>query len=137
MISAVSPSDNNKRNIILASAGGIAWGGKEVYNTFSKIKDSKETYKNLMIGFYYGHEKSFEKDLRKQNIPELEIKNSTDNYKKIRKQQIEKFKSDCRTNIQKIKKYAPFKVSAKIIGGAAIGLGISYCISYINKHLQK
>lgn len=137
MISAVSPSDNNKRNIILASAGGIAWGGKEVYNTFSKIKDSKETYKNLMIGFYYGHEKSFEKDLRKQNIPELEIKSRTDNYKKIRKQQIEKFKTDCRTNIQKIKKYAPFKVSAKIIGGAAIGLGISYCISYINKHLQK
>lgn len=136
MISSISSSDN-KRNIILACAGGAAWGGKEVYNTLSKIKDSKETYKNLMIGFYYGHEKSFEKDLRKQNIPELEIKNRTDNYKKIRKQQIEKFKSDCRTNVQKIKKYAPFKIPAKIISGAAIGLGISYCISYINKRLQK
>ena len=51
MISSISSSDN-KRSIILACAGGAVWGGKEVYNTLSKIKDSKETYKNLMIGFY-------------------------------------------------------------------------------------
>ena len=130
MISAINSSDN-KRHITLASIGGIAWGAKEAYNTSSKIKESKDLYKNLMIGFYYGHEKDFEQNLRQQNLPEAEINERTALYKKIRKEQIETFKHDCRTEVKKIKKYAPFKITAKTIGGAAIGFGISCLFSYI------
>lgn len=130
MISAINSSDK-KRHMALASTGGLAWGGKEVYNTFSKIKESKDLYKNLMIGFYYGHEKDFEQNLRQQNLPEAEINERTARYKKIRKEQIETFKHDCRTEVKKIKKYAPLKITAKTFGGAAIGFGLSHIYSNI------
>lgn len=132
MISAINPIDN-KRNIALASVGAIAWGGKEVYNTFSQIKERKNSYINIMKGFYLNNEKTLEKDLKEQNYTETVIKAQVSYYKKLRKESIEKFKSDCRTEVKKIKKFAPLKITAKTLGGAAIGFGLSYFISYI-KH---
>lgn len=43
MISAINSSDN-KRHMAFVSAGGLAWGGKEVYNTiihFQRLKKVK------------------------------------------------------------------------------------------------
>lgn len=136
MIQKINPSDNN-RNIILASLGGISWGGKEVYNTFSQIKESKNSYINLMKGFYFNNEKTLENNLREKNITETEIKERISYYTKLRKENIQKFKSDCRTKVHKIKKFAPLKITLKTLGGAAIGLGISLLINYIKDRTKK
>ena len=130
MISTINSTDN-KRHITLASVGGIAWGGKEVYNTFSKIKESKNSYIYIMKGFYIKNEKTLEKDLKEKNNTETEIKKQVSQYKKLRKKAIQQFKSNCRTQVNRIKKFAPLKISAKTLGGTAIGLGISLLIGYI------
>lgn len=129
MISAINSSDN-KRHITLASVGGIAWGSKEVYNTFSKIKESKNTYKHLMLGLYMSDKQDY-KNQQKHYLPEdTEQHILSDSNKKL-KANVEKFKSNCRFEIKKIKKFAPLKITTKILGGIAIGLGISLIISYI------
>ncbi len=136
MLQKINPSDNN-RNIILASLGGISWGGKEVYNTFSQIKKSKNSYVYLMKGFYFSNEKTLEKDLRRKNITEPEIKEQISYYTKLRKENIQKLKSDCRTKVNKIKKFAPSKITLKTLGGAVIGLGTSLLINYIKDKTMK
>ncbi len=136
MISAINSTDN-KRHITLASVGGIAWGSKEVYNTFSKIKESKNSYIYIMKGFYIKNEKTLEKDLKEKNNTETEIKKQVSLYKKLRKKAIQQFKSNCRTQVNRIKKFAPLKISAKTLGGIAIGLGISLLIDYIKDKKKK
>ena len=100
MISAINLTDN-KRHIAIASVSGIAWGGKEVYNTFSKIKESKNSYISIMKGFYLNNEKTLEKDLREKNNTETEIKKQVSHYKKLREKDIQQFKSNCRTQVKK------------------------------------
>ena len=136
MISTINSTDN-KRHITLASVGGIAWGGKEVYNTFSKIKESKNSYIYIMKGFYIKNEKTLEKDLKEKNNTETEIKKQVSQDKKLRKKAIQQFKSNCRTKVNRIKKFAPLKISAKTLGGIAIGLGISLLIDYIKDKKKK
>ena len=136
MISTINSTDN-KRHITLASVGGIAWGSKEVYNTFSKIKESKNSYIYIMKGFYIKNEKTLEKDLKEKNNTETEIKKQVSQYKKLRKKAIQQFKSNCRTQVNRIKKFAPLKISAKTLGGIAIGLGISLLIDYIKDKKKK
>ena len=135
MVSALNSSDN-KRHITLAAIGGAAWGAKEGYNTVTNIHNSKESYKNIMKGFYYTTKPGsirdlFEEDLRSLGLSEKEISKSADSYMKGRKQDVEKLKKNCRNEVKKIKKSAPLKITAKTFGGAAIGFGLSDLISYI------
>lgn len=140
MIQQISSSENNynniKQNIILSSLGGLALGGKETYNTFYKIKRSKDSYVNLMKGFYIKNEKTLEKDLKMKNIQEIEIQERISYYSKLRKECIQKFKSNYRNEVRKIKKFAPLKISIKTLSGAIIGLGTSILISYIKNRTK-
>lgn len=151
MISSISSSDN-KRNIILACAGGAAWGGKEVYNTRKELLNTKNTYKfwlKSVIGSkesdlkreklyesILSHARNIDKMVPGKNYEQKELLN-INKLKKSRKEFLIENKNCFKKQIQDTKKYAPLKIFAKTIGGAAIGLGISYCISYINKRLQK
>lgn len=151
MISSINSSDN-KRNIILASAGGIAWGGKEVYNTRKELLNIKNTYKfwlKSVIG-------SKESDLKREKLYESILSNARNidkmvpgkNYeqkellninklKKSRKEFLIENKNCFKKQIQDTKKYAPLKIFAKTIGGAAIGLGISFLINHITHRTKK
>ena len=77
------------------------------------------------------------KQATEQNNTETEIKKQVSLYKKLRKKAIQQFKSNCRTQVNRIKKFAPLKISAKTLGGIAIGLGISLLIDYIKDKKKK
>ena len=84
-----------------------------------------------------GEEEYPEEYLKEKNNTETEIKKQVSLYKKLRKKAIQQFKSNCRTQVNRIKKFAPLKISAKTLGGIAIGLGISLLIDYIKDKKKK
>ena len=141
MISAINSSDN-KRHITIASIGGIAWGAKEAYNTRINLSAQKNSFKKILKNVFYNknYNEALDGHLNKQaeyfqNIgagyfSDKEKLANKEFYNKV-KELIENTKQETRNNIKKIKKYAPFKITAKTIGGAAIGFGISCLFSYI------
>ena len=59
MIQKISSSDNKynlKQNIILASAGGIALGAKEAYDTRQELSNKKQFFKKFMKTVFYDND---------------------------------------------------------------------------------
>lgn len=135
---------HKKRNATLAVAGGLLFGGKEVYCTFDKIKAQKESYKNIMKGFYYSdspatyikreHEKSvkFAQNLGDFKAKYLKSVDIVENkYLKRAKIIVESQKDNCRNAVKAIRKKAFFKIPTNIFGGALIGLGCGILLTGI------
>lgn len=150
MIQKISSSDNKKnpkQNIILASAGGIALGAKEAYDTKQELSNKKQIFKKLMKTVFYDNDylekekKYFNQQLEKSknlgeyfhNLEQQSIDNFYNNVKTLIKDTKQEFKQEIST----IKKQAPFKITLKTLGGAAIGLGISLLINYIKNKTKK
>lgn len=151
MISSISSSDN-KRSIILACAGGAVWGGKEVYNTRKELLNTKNTYKfwlKSVIGSkesdlkreklyesILSHARNIDKMVPGKNYEQKELLN-INKLKKSRKEFLIENKNCFKKQIQETKKQAPLKISLKTLGGAVIGLGISFLIGYIKDKTKK
>lgn len=150
MIPKISSSDNKnkqKQNIILASAGGIALGAKEAYDTKQELSNKKQIFKKLMKTVFYDNDylekekKYFNQQLEKSknleeyfhNLEQQSIDNFYNNVKTLIKDTKQEFKQEIST----IKKQAPFKITLKTLGGATIGLGISLLINYIKDRTKK
>lgn len=151
MISSISSSDN-KRHIALTAIGGAAWGAKEVYNTRKELLNTKNTYKfwlKSVIGSkesdlkreklyesILSHARNIDKMVPGKNYEQKELLN-INKLKKSRKEFLIENKNCFKKQIQDTKKYAPLKISLKTLGGAAIGLGISFLIGYIKDKTKK
>lgn len=151
MISSISSSDN-KRHIALTAIGGAAWGAKEVYNTRKELLNTKNTYKfwlKSVIGSkesdlkreklyesILSHARNIDKMVPGKNYKQKELLN-INKLKKSRKEFLIENKNCFKKQIQDTKKYAPLKISLKTLGGAAIGLGISFLIGYIKDKTKK
>lgn len=147
MISSISSSDN-KRHIALTAIGGAAWGGaKEVYNTRKELLDRKNIFKNIMKDIFYNKQhielekQYFDKQLKDAekfgniffNNEKQSINKYYQNIQNLKNETKQQFKQEIKT----IKKQAPLKISLKTLGGAAIGLGISFLIGYIKDKTKK
>lgn len=146
MISSISSSDN-KRSIILACASGAVWGGKEVYNTRQELLINKASFKIIMKDIFYNKENI---DLEKQDF-DRQLKNAKKlgkNFFNLENQSINKYyqniqnlkndtKQKFKQKIKTIKKQAPLKITLKTLGGAVIGLGISFLFNYIKNRTKK
>ncbi len=150
MIQKISSSDNKynlKQNIILASAGGIALGAKEAYDTRQELSNKKQFFKKFMKTVFYDNdylekEKNyFNQQLEKSknlgeyfnNLEQQSIDNFYNNVKTLIKDTKQEFKQEIST----ITKQAPLKITLKTLGGATIGLGISLLINYIKDKTKK
>lgn len=148
MIQKISSSDNKynlKQNIILASVGGTALGAIEAYETRQELISTKESFKFLLKTLFYNKEhndaidKYFKSELENINfnyIKEKTQKNIDEFYQNTAKL-IKNTKQDYKNRIKEIKSKAPLKIGLKILGGAAIGLGISLLINYIKDKTKK
>lgn len=144
MISAIGSSDK-KRHIVLATIGGVVWGAKEGYNTRIDVIQEKNSYKYILKTVFYNkeHNDAQDKYIKQHGnyfgnrfFHDKEKQINKEYYNKIN-QLIKNLKQDTRNNIKKIKKSALLKIPAKIIGGAAIGFGLSYLISFVkNKYFS-
>ncbi len=146
MISSISSSDN-KRHIALTAIGGAAWGAKEVYNTRKELLDRKDIFKNIMKDIFYNKQhielekQYFDKQLKDAekfgniffNNEKQSINKYYQNIQNLKNETKQQFKQEIKT----IKKQAPLKISLKTLGGAAIGLGISFLIGYIKDKTKK
>lgn len=146
MISSISSSDN-KRHIALTAIGGAAWGAKEVYNTRKELLDRKNIFKNIMKDIFYNKQhielekQYFDKQLKDAekfgniffNNEKQSINKYYQNIQNLKNETKQQFKQEIKT----IKKQAPLKISLKTLGGAAIGLGISFLIGYIKDKTKK
>lgn len=146
MISSISSSDN-KRHIALTAIGGAAWGAKEVYNTRTELLDRKDIFKNIMKDIFYNKQhielekQYFDKQLKDAekfgniffNNEKQSINKYYQNIQNLKKETKQQFKQEIKT----IKKQAPLKISLKTLGGAVIGLGISFLIGYIKDKTKK
>lgn len=151
MISSISSSDN-KRHIALTAIGGAAWGAKEVYNTRKELLNTKNTYKfwlKSVIGSkesdlkqeklyesILSHARNIDKMVPGKNYEQKELLN-INKLKKSRKEFLIENKNCFKKQIQETKKQAPLKISLKTLGGAVIGLGISFLIGYIKDKTKK
>lgn len=136
MISSISSSDN-KRHIALTAIGGAAWGGaKEVYNTRKELLDIFYNKQHIELEKQY-----FDKQLKDAekfgniflNNEKQSINKYYQNIQNLKNETKQQFKQEIKT----IKKQAPLKISLKTLGGAAIGLGISFLIGYIKDKTKK
>ena len=139
MISSISSSDN-KRHIALTAIGGAAWGAKEVYNTRTELLDRKDIFKNIMKDIFYNKQhielekQYFDKQLKDaEKFGNIFLNNEKQNIQNLKNETKQQFKQEIKT----IKKQAPLKISLKTLGGAAIGLGISFLIGYIKDKTKK
>ena len=149
MISSISSSDN-KRHIALTAIGGAAWGAKELYNTRTELLDRKDIFKNIMKDIFYNKQhielekQYFDKQLKDaEKFGNIFLNNEKQSINKYYQniQNIQNLKNETKQQfkqeIKTIKKQAPLKISLKTLGGAAIGLGISFLIGYIKDKTKK
>lgn len=144
-ISSLDNKNNQKQNIILASAGGIALGAKEVYDTRQDLISTKESFKFLLKTLFYNKEHNdaidefFKSELESIEFKHIKekTKKSIDEYYQNTAKLIKKTKQDYKNIIKETKTKAPLKIGTKTIFGAIIGLGISLLINYIKDKTKK
>ena len=155
MIPKISSSDNKnkqKQNIILASAGGIVWGTKEIFNTKNELLQNRNTYKVWLKTVTESKESELKREELYENILSLARKvdkiDTKQNCEQHEREIINKLKNERKNFITRnkecfkqqkniIKKEAPLKITIKTLGGATIGLGISLLINYIKNKTKK
>lgn len=170
---SISPINNNtdtKQHLILASTGGILWGGIKRYSIYKNVKSERDAFKKAQDNNFGLQDEKFDlideklrltdeaislekkktgllqkateltklgediseitKEIDSITIPEnieLEAKNNVtrkrDAFIKI---QTETFK----TKIKNIKNGALSKTAIRVLGGAVVGLAVSYMITY-------
>lgn len=122
-------------------------GAKEVYNTRKELLDRKDIFKNIMKDIFYNKQhielekQYFDKQLKDAekfgniffNNEKQSINKYYQNIQNLKNETKQQFKQEIKT----IKKQAPLKISLKTLGGAAIGLGISFLIGYIKDKTKK
>lgn len=122
-------------------------GAKEVYNTRKELLDRKNIFKNIMKDIFYNKQhielekQYFDKQLKDAekfgniffNNEKQSINKYYQNIQNLKNETKQQFKQEIKT----IKKQAPLKISLKTLGGAAIGLGISFLIGYIKDKTKK
>ena len=122
-------------------------GAKEVYNTRTELLDRKDIFKNIMKDIFYNKQhielekQYFDKQLKDAekfgniflNNEKQSINKYYQNIQNLKNETKQQFKQEIKT----IKKQAPLKISLKTLGGAAIGLGISFLIGYIKDKTKK
>ncbi len=144
-ISSLDNKNNQKQNIILASAGGIALGAKEAYDTRQDLISTKESFKFLLKTLFYNKEHNdaidefFKSELESIEFKHIKekTKKSIDEYYQNTAKLIKKTKQDYKNIIKETKTKAPLKIGTKTIFGAIIGLGISLLINYIKDKTKK
>lgn len=147
-ISAVNNSQqNNKLNVLLSTVGGSVWAAKEIYNTHEDLTSQKSYFRSFLKGFYNKGLRESDQKLCREELERARLRDKIfpsggfeERIKKIIEESelygksiVKEYKNKFKTNIKKIKRYAPLKIAAKFLGGAAIGLGLSYLISYFKK----
>lgn len=111
-VSAVQSNNNTKRNVILTASGASIGAGIEALRTRKMLVEQKDSF----ISFVTGTKKGLE--ICRRSPTDMEL------YERVyesSKQDISKFKEQCKTNIKAIKKYAPLKILALGACGAFIG----------------
>lgn len=151
MIYSLNSSDK-KRHIALATIGGVVWGTQAAYSTRKDLLNVKKDYKYWLKYTMPTKEQELNREKTYASILEnarkLDKLVPEENCEQREKKLIEKLRKNnkeffarnkqCfKQQIKDIKKSAKYKIPAKIIGGAAIGLGISYFISYVKMKLFK
>lgn len=151
-ISSLDNKNNQKQNIILASAGGIALGAKEIFNTKNELLQNRNTYKVWLKTVTESKESELKREELYENILSLARKvdkiNTKQNCEQHEREIINKLKNERKNFLTRnkecfkqqkkiIKKEAPLKITLKTLGGATIGLGISLLINYIKDKTKK
>lgn len=111
-------------------------GAKEVYNTRKELLDIFYNKQHIELEKQY-----FDKQLKDAekfgniflNNEKQSINKYYQNIQNLKNETKQQFKQEIKT----IKKQAPLKISLKTLGGAAIGLGISFLIGYIKDKTKK
>ncbi len=105
MIQKISSSDNKynlKQNIILASAGGIALGAKEAYDTRQELSNKKQFFKKFMKTVFYDND-YLEKEKNYFNQQLEKSKNFGEYFNNLEQQSIDNFYKNVKTLIKDTK----------------------------------
>lgn len=137
-------SKDDKRNIAMASGGSVIWGGKELYNTFNNIKMQKHGFKIFMRAAYNKDTFDYIKQSREKDLENARALGIEDKIKEVHRESDLKWSQDIKAHkmrykneIKDIQKNAPFKITIKMLGGAAIGLLLSMLITHLKNYKYK
>ena len=137
-------SKDDKRNIAMASGGSVIWGGKEFYNTFNNIQMQKHGFKIFMRAAYNKDTFDYIKQSREKDLENARALGIEDKIKEVHResdlkwsQGIKAHKMRYKNEIKDIQKNALFKITIKMLGGAAIGLLLSMLITHLKTYKDK